>query len=351
MSYTWTVLRDILSWIKYRVLNRLPLKIYNILTKIAVVKRESKFYEQDKVFGDLNPSLHFLIIRKRPPGWGFFSNLFYVLRGLRYSEELGYIPVVDMENYFMSELSSLKPINGSRNAWNYFFENVSNYTLAEVYKSKNVKLSDGNRISQSTSWLHNRDINLLKNTDNMLIVRDLIDKYIKLNTQTEEYLDKLKTELSWSGEETLGIFVRGSAYYRQIYFPENTIVDFNKLVTKIDDFLEKKSFNQIYICTEDFRVYLKLCEKFKNFKILRSIRFPPSLSEKEWTSNQSTTNVGGNLNMDFHNTRTYLAEIHLLSECANFIGTFSNASAFVLAKNFGNKGTRRLILPDEDYNF
>jgi hypothetical protein len=351
MRYTSIVLRIIFSSLKYRIRYKLPVKIYSTLANIAAAKRESNFREQSKVYGELHPSEYFLVIRKRPPGWGFFSNIFYVLQGLKYSEELGYIPVVDMENYFMSELSSLRPINGTRNAWNYFFENVSEYNLSEVYRSKNVILSDGNRISQSTSWLRNRDTELLKNTEKMVIVGDLINKYIRLNKQTGAYLEKLKADLSWSGEETLGIFVRGSVYYNSIQFPKNTIINFDILVKEIKDFLEKKSFKQIYICTEDFRVYLKLYEIFKNFNILTSIRFEPSLTVKEWINTQNITNIGGNLNMGFHNTRTYLAEILLLSECANFVGTFSNATTFALAKGLRNGGNKRLILANKVYNF
>ena len=350
MSYTSIMLRIIFSSLKYRIRYKLPVRIYSLLANIAKAKRESNFREQYKVYGKLNPSIHFYVIRKRPPGWGFFSNVFYVLQGLKYSEELGCAPVVDMENYFLSELSALRPINGTRNAWNYFFENVSEYELSEVYRSRNVILSDGNRISQSTSWLRNRDTQLLKNTEKMVVVGDLINNYVKLNNTTETYLEKLKADLSWSGKDTLGIFVRGSVYHNNIQFPKNTIVSFELLVKEIKDFLEKNSFKYVYICTEDFRVYMELYEIFKNFNVLPSIRFAPNLTIKEWINTQRITNIGGIQNMGFNNTRTYLAEVLLLSECANFVGTFSNATSFALAKSLKNGGNKRLILANEVYN-
>jgi len=351
MSYTLNVLRIIFSTLKYRIRYKLPVRIYSVLSNVASARRELTFREQSKEYGKLHPLVYFYVIRKRPPGWGFFSNVFYVLQGLKYSEELGCVPVVDMENYFMSELSALRPINGTRNAWNYFFENVSGYKLSEVYRSKNVILSDGNRISQSTNWLRNRDTELLQNTEKMVIVGDLINKYIKLNKETEIYLEKLKTDLSWSGQDTLGIFVRGSVYYNNIQFPKNTIVNFETLVKEIKDFLEKKTFKHIYISTEDFRVYLELCEIFKGFNILPSIRFKTDITVNEWVRNQSITNIGGIQKMGFFNTRTYLAEILLLSECTNFVGTFSNATIFALAKSFRTGGNKRLILANEVYNF
>jgi menaquinone-dependent protoporphyrinogen IX oxidase len=140
-----------------------------------------------------------------------------------------------------------------------------------VYKNKNVILSNGNRISQNTSWLRNRVTELLKNTEKMVIVGDLINKYTRLNKQTGAYLEKLKANLPWSAEETLGIFVLGSVYYNSIQFPKNKVINFDILVKIIKDFLKKKSFKQIYICTEDFRVYLKLYEILKTSIFLRAL--------------------------------------------------------------------------------
>jgi hypothetical protein len=96
---------------------------------------------------------------------------------------------------------------------------------------------------------------------------------------------------------------------------------------------------------------MELYEIFKNFNILPSIRFDPNLTINEWITTQNITNIGGIQNMGFDNTRTYLAEILLLSECTNFVGTFSNATTFALAKSLRNGGNKRLVLANEVYNF
>lgn len=76
----------------------------------------------------------YYIINRSAGGAGFFSNYMWVLGHVIFARKLGYIPVVDMENY-KTLYSENMPVNGELNAWNYYFENVGAATLAEAYKS------------------------------------------------------------------------------------------------------------------------------------------------------------------------------------------------------------------------
>jgi hypothetical protein len=66
---------------------------------------------------------------------------------------------------------------------------------------------------------------------------------------------------------------------------------------------------------------------------------------------QVLTNIGGLKEMGFEKNRTYLTEAMLLSDCKNFIGTFSNATAFILASTDLTVGDHRLVLQDKVINF
>ena len=91
-------------------------------------------------FGKLNSDKTFYVI-KRTPGTGFFSNITFILNHLLISEKHGYIPIIDMENYktIYNEKISVK---NTFNAWEYYFEKLNNYELTEVYKSKNVIITN-----------------------------------------------------------------------------------------------------------------------------------------------------------------------------------------------------------------
>ena len=90
--------------------------------------------------GELNPDKVFYVI-KRYPGTGLFSNLAYVINHIQIANRMGFIPIVDMHN-FPTVYNEKKKIFGTHNAWEYYFEQLSNFTLEEVYKSKNIIMTD-----------------------------------------------------------------------------------------------------------------------------------------------------------------------------------------------------------------
>ena len=77
----------------------------------------------------------------------------FVLNHIKLADKLGYIPVVDMEN-FPTIYNETQPINKSKNAWNYYFKNRKNYNLKKIYNENNFILTS-NRFSKSFS--HNID--------------------------------------------------------------------------------------------------------------------------------------------------------------------------------------------------
>ena len=104
--------------------------------------------ELHKSFGDENPDKTIYIIRCVNDKSGFYNgpinnlmaNYFYVLTHLRYARVNGYVPVVDQQNYPVYN-SADSAINGTMNAWEYYWKQPSDVSLDEAYRSRNVILS------------------------------------------------------------------------------------------------------------------------------------------------------------------------------------------------------------------
>ena len=90
--------------------------------------------------GKLNPDKVFYIIR-RYPGTGLLSNLAYVINHIQIANRMGFIPIVDMKNY-PSVYNENDKIFGTLNSWEYYFEQLTDYSLDEVYQSKNIIITD-----------------------------------------------------------------------------------------------------------------------------------------------------------------------------------------------------------------
>ena len=91
-------------------------------------------------FGNKNKNKIFYVI-KRTPGAGLFSNLSFVLNHIIIAKKFNFTPVVDMEN-FLTFYNEEKKILSTKNAWEYFFNKISKYSLKDVYKSQTVIFTD-----------------------------------------------------------------------------------------------------------------------------------------------------------------------------------------------------------------
>lgn len=330
---------------KYLAKLYIPPKLWDFLARLIFKFRIKQYSERIKTFGKQNELLNFFVIRRRPPGWGFFSNVFFVLQGIIYAEKNNYIPVVDMENYWMAELNESREINGTRNSWCYFFEQISPYSLVDVYKSKNVTLSDGHSILESDHWLSLKNPKLFSDAAYLEKIGDLIKKYLFMNEPTLNEYQNLKEELNWNSADFLGVFIRGTGYYEYIPGIEGKWTNFENLVNEIFKILRDNKLKQIYVSTEDFRIYQRLTQKLTSFSVVPSIRYRSDLNIQEWLSSQKLTYDNGIL-PGYEATKKYVMEIYLLSECNNLIVTPSNASAFALANSNLSIGDHRVVMHD-----
>ena len=337
-------------FLKYKLRNNLPKKVISIIPRYLSNRQIKSFLEQHKSFGELNPEKTFYVIRRTPPGWGFYSNIFFVLQGLEFAQKNGFIPVVDMENYWVGELSSLKKINGTSNAWCYFFNQVSGYSLEEVYKSKNVILSNGSNILGKNNWLTNRSITFATSYSLLKNAKLIIEKHLSLNNETVKFVEEVKKGIHWDGGKTLGVFIRGTPYFQNIHFPDNTIPKLEFFISEVKSLVLKKSIKCMYVSTEDYRVYNFICSEFKDIMIIPSIRYDTKKKVMDWEVSQKMTHVDGLVKMNYEKTLLYLTEINLLIDCVDFIGTFSNASAFVLAARNLDLGDNYLVLQNQSIN-
>ena len=327
--------------IKYIIWSNLPNTVWLFFARFVKKSRESKYLEKRFSFGELNPEICFYVIRKRPPGNGFFANVNFVLSGIIKAKTLGLVPVVDMENYWMDEMNEVKKINNTHNSWCYFFEQVSPYDLREVYKSKNVILSKGSRILGDSHWFSDKTHLYSTNTDLLNLLKTEVSNHVKINKFTWKHFEKVKSELHFNPKDTLALFFRGTAYKLSTAgnLPPPT---YNFVLESIKVFCKEKSLNKILIVTEDYDFYQFLLKELKNEFTIQNIRFDKKLTLDKWKDKK--TNSDNSIRMGYEKNLTYLTEILLISLCTNAVVSLSNATVFMLAnRDLENKDTRILI--------
>ncbi len=203
-----------------------------------------------KSFGNKNPKKIFYVIQ-RSPGGGMFSNLNFVIHHLLIAEKFGFIPIVDMANYY-TLYNEKKRINGTYNSWEYYFEPVSKYPLAEIYKSKNVIISDGKTRG-------NIYFDSFKNFNKEH--KKVFDKYIKIKKNL--ILEKNRFyKKNFKNLKILGVHFRGTDYKNRERHPLPASKE--QMISIIDNLNKKYKYDKIFLVTEEKEYLSFLKNRYKN---------------------------------------------------------------------------------------
>jgi len=199
---------------------------------------EPKIYS----FGKKNPDKVFYVIRINFGG-GIFSILLYVLSEIKYAKSINTIPIVDMEN-FINKYNEGKKIKKTFNSWKYYFNNISKYTLEEIYNSKSVMINTGiPNERMPRDWKIDPEI-----YNNYFI------KYIKINKEFIRMSDYF-SKINFQNKKVLGVHFRGIGMYNTTNHPFTPTP--RQIFSKVDQYLREKKFDKIFLVTAQ-KNYLEL---------------------------------------------------------------------------------------------
>lgn len=306
-----------------KIKNTIQVQTPPLLDGVKNNKNFNSPYYNYESFGDLNQDKHFYLI-KRSPGTGLFSNVTFVLNHLIICKKLGFIPIIDMEN-FKTIYNEKKKIKKTLNSWHYYFEPLNNYTLEEVYKSKNVLIS-------SDKFYHFFEYNM----DNNKELTEILQKDITIKKNLNQLF--LRISKKFDNKKVLGIHFRGTSYKRAQGHPLPATKKQMLHITK--KFLSKNDVDVIFLVTEE-KNYLNFFKKnFPNklFYLKSSFRSNKNDAFKVYPRNLHRYKLG----------RETLIETLLLSKCDHFIYLMSNVSAAAISFNL-NKYQKRYQIKN-DFN-
>ena len=279
-----------------------------------------------KSFGNRNPDKTFYVMsrffRYRD---GLFSSVFSFLEQLDYVDQHGYIPVIDMKYYKNQYLEEDKL--KTENSWEYYFEQLSNYSLDEIYKSQNVVLG-------YDKALYFDDLKRY----NLKRYSQLWKKYIRLNADIKEKIGDAQKALFHPGERVLGVLYRGTDY-NQLKLKNHAIQpEFNELFQFIDQELLNAKYNKIFVSTESETALNHIKKKYGSMVIYTNQKRFFDTGEK-WLSE---------IKFERNNDRylrgyEYLETIMILSKCTSLIAGLCCGSVCAKIINNGKYESERLI--------
>jgi uncharacterized protein YifE (UPF0438 family) len=263
------------------------------------LKKDNAIYF--KTLGPKNPEKKFYIIWRDYYGAGFFSNYAFVIGHLMVAKEKKLIPIIDFEN-FKTIYNEKNPVNGTENAWNYYFESLNDYQLNEVYQSQNVFFCDGN-FPKGYSY-------------NLTEIKGAytISKEIKLNKIVKNFIqNSIKIDSSY-----LGIHFRGKEQNLASYHSFGPSYD--QIVSNAKILLDKYNLYKIFIVTEDVKAIEVLEKHFPG-----SVFFTDSFRLRKGNSYKE---IEARDNHRYQLGLEILRDASLLSQCKGILFSDSNVNEY-----------------------
>ena len=298
-----------------------------------IFAEQPKFlYEVQKSFGKKNKDKKFFVIRLSIGG-GVFSNYVNALYMIYYARQNQLEPIIDYENY-PSYQRERHRINNTKNSWEYFFEQPTEFELSEVYKSNKVILSANNSrlYFDQLDLKYFYDKEVLKETNQLKILNNM-SKLVKYNSNTKKFIEKNLDSLFSEKEKILGIAVRGTDYnIKNFGTNHHKPFSLDEALNKAQSLLStESSFTKIFVCTEEQIIIDSFKKEFGN-RLIYIER--PRHTKKSYDITKNVMSQSSNrINNRYFSSLEYIAEVEGLLRCDYVIGTFTNAMYYISIKN------------------
>jgi hypothetical protein len=203
--------------------------------------------------GDKNPDKNILFIEVTG-GMGVMYR--YMLYALWEAERLGFVPVIKFHDdcVYREDHS----VDGTDNAFEYYFKQPSAVSLADAGESKRVFLLGLPHLSRIESDLGNLNpdvpLGYVVNEEYLAVLAEVARKYLHLNDKTRRFFESSFQNLfppKQARRKILGVHIRGTDFALQWEGHPNMVM-VEDFFSAIDEVLGKESgFDHIFLATDD----------------------------------------------------------------------------------------------------
>jgi hypothetical protein len=236
-----------------------------------------------------------------------------------------------MRNY-LTFFNEQKAINGTFNAWEYYFRQPTEYSLEDAYNGKNVILSRG-------IYFHNIVPYGCFDPKKINFFHEVIQDYIHFNEKTLALINTKKQELFGKKRNILGVHSRGTDYRTYLAKGHNKVAELDDLINQTIRLFNDWEMEWVYLASEETIAVDKFYKVFKEKLLVTNSKRINEYNQEMGSSSEI------NFKREYDNYLKgleCLIDIYLLSECDTIICSKVNGAQAAFEFN-GNKYQNKYI--------
>lgn len=229
-------------------------KVIRIINNI----KYSLIWQVDNIISSANTVKDYYVIRRFPPGAGFFSNWFYYLYHSMYAHRHSMNPVIDGKTYISMYNS------GNINWINQYYQG---HDICSVRKTKKYVLSDNIIINNYLPFSYSKNKQDIVIDINMLNELHILSKEVfKLNDymRNQFFEEQRMHEIKYN--QTMAVHIRQTDKTR--YNKDHQMaVSLEEYIKEVDLILLEKKIKKIYLATDSLHAYNAFSERYRDYLI------------------------------------------------------------------------------------
>ncbi len=264
---------------------------------------------KEKSLGEQNEEKKIVLLDYPCYNEGLVSIVKWTYAHIKWFSAKGYTPVVDLHTRPNQYLNA-----DNENAWEYFFEPVSEISVKEAYESKHVIsavdngiiLGEGKVNPYQEKWI-NHPIN----------AKDL-NQIIRVNAETAAYMESEMPQEIRQGKRVLGVIMRGTGFRKEVAKEWNKewredVVDADRFLQACNYYKDELKCEYIFLATEDAE-YFDIAREALGDKMLF---IDQKRTAYDWVKGKYISfNQAAGLKDGKQAGRNYLSIIKSLAECS-----------------------------------
>ena len=283
------------------LLEKINLVLFHWDERMHTIKKES-----------IDGGKKYMIIRPFARTQGLLSTYWYVLKNIRWACENGYTPYVDFESD-ICQYHVDREINGTYNAWEYYFEQPFPISKEEIMNGSQILLSGWSIRSKFYIKPIPKTLDAVQSQE----IRKLSSRYARINKDVLESANNKYKEL-FSGK-TLGVFLRGTDYVKLKPKGHARQPEISDVITKIDEFIRIYPIDSIFVVTEDYDIFSSLKKRYGEIVFSSDDYFVRNFDSKDYVEAYFENDA-------YERGKNYLIRILLLNRCDYLISGITNGS-------------------------